>query len=205
LKRGLLVVLFGPSGAGKDVLLREALPNIPGLNRCISATTRPPRPGELPGKDHLYVSEERFTRMIESGDFLEHTRYVGHGYGTPKAWVEDMLASGRDVVLRVEVQGALQLRKLAPEAPSVFLAPPSWDELRRRLEARHTDASESIEERLRVARQEVWEAEHGNGGRPMYDYLIVNDDLKEASRRFEAIVAAERCRAGRADLSYLED
>lgn len=204
MKRGLLVVLFGPSGVGKDVLLREALPSVPGLNRCVSVTTRPPRPGEKDGNDHHYVTEDEFNRMAQAGEFLEYARYVGHGYGTPRAWVQRMLDEGKDVVLRVENQGAIQIRKAFPDAILVFLAPPCWEELRRRLEGRHTETAESIEERLRVARQEVRQAQRGCEGRPLYDYLIVNDDLKEAARCFQSIVISERCRAGRSDLSFLE-
>jgi len=205
LKRGLLFVLFGPSGAGKDVLLREVLPALPRLSRCASVTTRLPRPGEKEGRDHQFVAEDEFDRMVQAGGFLEYARYVGHGYGTPKAWVEEMLNSGLDVVLRVENQGALQIKQVAPEAILIFLAPPSWEELSRRLEERHTESRESIAERLKVARQEVRHAEHGNDGGPIYDYLVVNDDLKRAANCFQSIVMSGRCRAGRANLSFLEE
>jgi len=204
LRRAVLFVLFGPSGVGKDSVLRAVLPRVEGLTRCVSVTTRPPRPGEVEGKDHWYVSEDAFRRMVHAGEFLEWAQYVGHHYGTPRASVEKMIQQGADVVVRVEVQGAEQIRASVADAVLIFLVAPSWEELRRRLDGRRTENSEEIEKRLAMAREEVRRAHCGPKGVPLYDYLVVNDDVERAAAQVTSIITAERLRAGRASLPLLE-
>lgn len=142
--------------------------------------------------------------MSRQGEFLEWAQYVGHHYGTPRAWVERILQEGSDVILRVEVQGAQQIRAAAPDAVLIFLVAPSWEELHRRLSDRGTEGAEEIEKRLAAAREEVRRAHNGPGGTPLYDYLVVNDDLQQAANHLACIITAERLRASRAVLPLLE-
>lgn len=185
----LLLVLSGPSGSGKDSLIgcleRRGLDVV----RIVTVTTRPPRPGEVPGRDYIFVSPEQFERMRAAGDLLEYAEVYGHWYGTPKEPIRQALARGKDVLLRVDVQGARTVRQLCPEAVLVFLTPPSEDELIRRLRARRTESPAELERRLAKVRQELESL-------PIFDYVIVNypDRLEEAAAQFEAIVTAEHLR-----------
>ncbi len=185
----LLLVLSGPSGSGKDSLIgcleRRGLDVV----RIVTVTTRPPRPGEVPGRDYIFVSPEQFERMRAAGDLLEYAEVYGHWYGTPKEPIRQALARGKDVLLRVDVQGARTVRQLCPEAVLVFLTPPSEDELIRRLRARRTESQAELERRLAKVRQELESL-------PIFDYVIVNypDRLEEAAAQFEAIVTAEHLR-----------
>lgn len=189
--RGNLIVLSGPSGVGKDAVLAPLLApesSLPRLRRCITATSRAPRPGEVEGRDYLFLSAEEFASRRETGWFLEHACYAGRSYGTPRAWVEAERAAGNDVLLKIEVQGALQVRAAAPDAVLVFLAPPTLAELERRLRGRDLGADpEDLDRRLAIAREEMRLA-------PRYDYLVVNDRLPEAVERLRAIILAERVR-----------
>ena len=193
-KRASLFVLSGPSGVGKDAVLAplfsvEACP--PRLRRCITATTREPRPGEVEGLDYFFLNHEEFERRMAEGFFLEHASYAGRYYGTPKWWVEAELQGGNDVLLKIDVQGALQVRSQAPEAVLVFIAPPSEEELERRLRGRDPDADpDDLARRLAIAREELALARK-------YDYLVVNDRIEEAVEELRAIVFAERCRIRR--------
>lgn len=189
--RGRLFVLSGPSGVGKDAVLAplfaaETCP--PRLRRCITATTRPPRPGEIEGVDYFFLSREEFERRVGAGHFLEHAEYAGRRYGTPRPWVDAERDGGNDVLLKIEVQGALQVRAAAPEAVLIFLAPPTGAELKRRLRSRDPEAPPAdLARRLEIARTELDLA-----GR--YDYLVVNDRVPEAVVAIRTIVLAERCR-----------
>jgi len=192
--RGSLIVLSGPSGVGKDAVLAplfssESCP--PRLRRCITATTRAPRPGEIEGLDYFFLRREEFEARIGEGFFLEHASYAGRYYGTPKWWVEAEVAGGNDVLLKIDVQGALQVRSLVPEAVLVFIAPPSEEELERRLRGRDSGADPlDLERRLAIAREELALARQ-------YDYLVVNARIEKAVEELRAIVIAERCRVRR--------
>jgi guanylate kinase len=195
---GLLVVLSGPSGVGKDAMLKRVLPTVSGLRRSISVTTRPPRPGEQEGREYFFRSDQEFDRMQAAGELLESAQYLDHRYGTPKAWVEEQRRNGASVVLEIDVQGALQVRRLYPDAILVFVVPPSWEALASRLAQRHTETAPNLEKRLEAAQREL-------KALPRYDYVIVNDNLERAADQLECILQAERCRPGRVDLAALGD
>lgn len=185
--RGNLFVVSGPSGVGKDTLLNAVLSQLEGVVRSVSATTRPPREGEKEGVDYFYLSPTQFEEAIAAGRFLEHARYGENLYGTPKEPVEQKRAQGVDVVLKIEVQGALQVKRACPEAILIFIAPPSLEELERRLTQRGTEDRERIAERLRIAKSELALLPH-------YDYCVVNDSLEKATVHLRAIFLAERLR-----------
>jgi len=194
--QGILFILSGPSGVGKDTVLRHALPHLGNIRRSVSATTRPRRPNERDGEDYFFVTTDAFVHMMETGALLEHAGVVGNLYGTPRAPVLEHLQAGTDVLLEIDVQGAIQVKTNFPEAILIFLAPPSWDELSRRLRARNTEDEAAVAHRLETARQELARADQ-------YEYLVVNDRVEYASARLQAIVTAERCRPFRQDLSGL--
>jgi guanylate kinase len=192
--RRLLVVLTGPSGAGKDSLLDE-MKRLPGRPYAfaITATTRPPRPAERDGVDYHFVSREQFQRMVDNGDLLEHAIVYGQEKGLPKAQVREQLESGHDVLLRTDVQGARYIKSVVPGAVTIFIAPPSDMELERRLRARGGDTDEQVRLRLETARQEVAQARD-------FDHLVVNDDLEKSVAEIERIIAEERSRPGGAPI-----
>jgi guanylate kinase len=181
LPAGRLFVITGPSGVGKGTLIRRLLYRVPGLELSVSATTRPPRPGERDGIDYHFKSDEEFDRLAREGQLLEHATYSGHRYGTPRSEVEPRLAAGKSVVLEIEVQGARQVREAMPEAVQVFIAPPSPDALRKRLESRATDHPEEIERRLSAAEEEL-------AARSEFGHVIVNDDLGRATDELAELV-----------------
>ena len=189
MRKGRLFVVSGPSGAGKSTVLRALLERRKNLQFSVSATTRPPREGEEDGVHYYFLSVDTFREWIEQDAFLEHAAYVGNFYGTPRKYVEEALDQGNDVVLDIEVQGAAQVRQREPEAVHIFIAPPSWEELERRLRSRGTDTPERIQERLSRARVEFVSAR-------AYDYLVVNDALDTAVEELDAIMTAEHCRPG---------
>ncbi len=187
---GVVFIVSAPSGAGKTTLTRKVLSDYPDMSLSVSCTTRDPRAGEIPGKDYHFVSEAVFKRMLAAGDFAEWAEVHGKLYGTPRRLLEGQLRRGRDVLLDIDVQGARQIKKHFLSAVSIFVLPPSLDELRRRLAARGTDARKTIEQRWRNARHEIQEIQG-------YDYFILNRDVKEAVRRLAAIIAAERLKVCR--------
>lgn len=198
-ERGKLIVISGPSGAGKSTVVFKAMAERQDCCFSTSVTTRSPRPGEVDGREYFFIDRERFDEMVRGDELLEHATYVSNSYGTPRAYVEDKLRAGMNVLLDIEVQGARQVRGKMPEAVTVFIVPPSLEELRRRLEGRGTESAEVIEGRLARARQEYAEAD-------IYDYLIVNDDPDQAARELSAIILAEHCRfSGRADYLKLNE
>ena len=191
--KGKLIVISGPSGAGKSTVAFKAMEGRDDLCFSTSVTTRQPRPGEVDGREYFFIQAQEFIRMIDNDELLEHAQYVSNFYGTPRKYVEEMLASGKNVLLDIEVQGARQVREKMPEAVMIFFVPPSLEELERRLVGRGTDSPEVIRSRLERARQEYKEAD-------VYDYIIVNDDVDRAAAELSAIILAEHCRA--ADRRY---
>ena len=189
-RKGMLLVISGPSGAGKGTLYNRVLKADDSITFSVSYTTRGPRPGEADGKDYCFVTEEKFREMLDRDGFLEHANVHGHLYGTPRQPVLDALEAGRSVMLDIDPQGALQVMDKMPECVSVFILPPSFSELRRRLEGRGTETREEIERRLNNARGEV-------ALMNKYQYLVVNDDLEVAYQTLQGIVDAEKQRSCR--------
>lgn len=185
-RKGILIVFSGPSGSGKGTVLAQYLKEHSEAAFSVSATTRKPRPGETDGVDYHFVSRERFLEMIQSGEILEYTQYNGNYYGSPAGPIRRELDAGRDVILEIEVDGAAQVREKFPEALLIFVLPPSFAELERRLTGRGTESREEIEGRLAAARREIKEA-----GR--YDYILVNDDVQETAQRLSGLIKAGRC------------
>jgi len=190
-RRGLMLVLSSPSGAGKTTISRKLLEGEADLSLSISVTTRPPRPGEIDGKDYIFLAAERFDAMVSGGELLEHAVVFGHKYGTPKAPVEQALAAGRDVLFDIDWQGTQQLdQEMRGDLVSIFILPPSTKELERRLYARAQDSEEVVRGRMAKAADEMshW-AE--------YDYIVVNDAIDRSLSEVEAILMAERLRRQR--------
>ena len=180
-ERGVLLVLSGPSGVGKSTVIHKLMDLRGKMEFSVSATTRAPRPGEVDGVDYFFVSRERFQRMIEEEELLEHAEFVGNCYGTPKSQVLERLEQGITVVLDIEVQGAAQVKERMPEALTVFIAPPSLAILEQRLRGRGTENEETIASRLIRAREELELA-------PTYEYTVVNDDADRAARELGEIL-----------------
>ena len=186
-EKGKLIVISGPSGAGKSTVVFKAIEGRDDICFSTSVTTRKPRPGETDGKEYFFVDLDRFKEMVENDELLEHAEYVANSYGTPRAYVEKKMEAGLNVLLDIEVQGARQVRDKMPDAVMIFVAPPSLEELERRLRGRGTDTERAIEARLIRAQQEFAEAD-------FYDYLIINDDADKAARELNAIIDASHCR-----------
>ncbi len=181
------MAVSGFSGAGKGTIMKKMLEKYPHYALSVSATTRQPREGEQEGVDYFYKSEEEFQRMIENEELLEYAGYVGHYYGTPKAYVEKMLESGRNVLLEIEVQGALKVKEKNPDMLLAFVVAPSVEEIRNRLNGRGTESKQVIEERMAQIKREVQII-------PKYDYLIVNEDVDRSVEVLNNIVESERCK-----------
>jgi guanylate kinase len=194
--RGILFVLSGPSGVGKDSVLHHLLtaegaaPWIGGIWKCVTATTRAPRPGEVDGVDYHFWDATHFKQQVERNALLEWAEVFGHLYGTPRGWVDERLATGDDVILKIDVQGGLQAKERRPDAVMIFLLPPSREELERRLRQRLTDTEAQIARRQKDAHFELSKAR-------LYDYLVVNDNLETAVTQVGSIIVAERCRTAR--------
>ena len=188
-KRGKLFVISGPSGAGKSTVVFKAMEGREDYCFSTSVTTRKPRPGEVDGREYFFIDRDRFSEMVLRNELLEHAEYVSNSYGTPRAYVEEQLGAGFDVILDIEIQGARQVHEKMPEAVMIFIAPPTLEELERRLVNRGTDTAEAIRGRLARARQEYAEAD-------FYSYIIVNDDADTAAAELASIITAEHCRFG---------
>ncbi|MDI3538343.1 MAG: guanylate kinase [Bacillota bacterium] len=188
--KGLLVVLSGPSGAGKGTVCQLLRQRNPHLAYSVSATTRSPRPGEKHGVNYFFLKREEFEAWRDRGEFLEWAEFCGNLYGTPRSYVEERLASGQDVLLEIETQGALQIRASFPTGVFIFLLPPSWAELKARIIQRGTESEEERRRRLAKAESEIAMLR-------AYDYLVINDRVEQAVARVEAILMAEHARVNR--------
>lgn len=189
-KKGLLFVVSAPAGCGKDTILEQLFKKTSNAAYSVSATTRAPRPGEIDGVHYYFLTRERFKEMIDNGEVLEYTEYCGNYYGTPKKGVEELLRQGRDVILKIETEGAMNIRRLYPEACLVFILPPSMEVLKARLKNRGTETEETIERRTKQAYSELSAAVN-------YDYFVVNDELSEAVDDLSAVIRAEKLRRER--------
>lgn len=191
-KRGILLVVSGFSGAGKGTLMKELLHRYENYALSVSATTRKPREGEEEGREYFFKTREEFEQMIADGELIEYACYVGNYYGTPKAYVEQKLEEGRDVILEIEIQGARKVKERFPDTVLLFVSPPSAEELRRRLTKRGTESPEVIENRLSRAVEEA-------DGIEDYDYFVINDDLDACVEHVNRIVRCERSRSSRCE------
>ena len=183
-QQGILVVVSGFSGAGKGTLMKELLKRYDNYALSVSATTRQPREGEKDGEDYFFVNREYFQQMIEEGRLVEYAQYVNHYYGTPRDYVEKKMAEGKDVILEIEIQGALKVKKRFPEALLIFVTPPSAGELRRRLVGRGTETIEVINARLRRAAEEA-------SGMEAYDYLLINDEIDACVEQMHQLITLQ--------------
>ena len=183
-QQGILVVVSGFSGAGKGTLMKELLKRYDNYALSVSATTRQPREGEKDGEDYFFVSREYFQQMIEDGRLVEYAQYVNHYYGTPRDYVEKKMAEGKDVILEIEIQGALKVKKRFPDALLIFVTPPSAGELRRRLVGRGTETIEVINARLRRAAEEA-------SGMESYDYLLINDEIDACVEQMHQLITLQ--------------
>jgi guanylate kinase len=181
LRRGLLVVISGPSGVGKDTVIHRLLELDPRLVYSVSGTTRRPRPGEKPDENYTFLSREQFQELVSKGAFLEHATYNGNLYGTFRERVERARDAGHDVVLKIDVQGAEQVRGLVPDAVSVFVVAPSEAELERRRVQRGSESQHDLESRREIAAREMAQASH-------YDHVVTNDDVERAAREIEGVI-----------------
>ncbi len=193
-KEGLLIVVSGPSGVGKGTVCSALRKRMPELTYSVSATTRAPREGEKEGVNYFFKSVPEFKKMIENDELIEWAQYVGNYYGTPRRFVEETLRAGKDILLEIEVQGALQVRQRFPEGIFIFLMPPTLEELKKRIRHRGTETEESLASRLGVAEDEFRLIHH-------YDYVVINDVVEKACERIQAIITAEHCRKDRLILS----
>lgn len=187
---GLLIVLSGPSGAGKGTLCQALLADLPEVHYSISVTTRPPRPGESEGVNYYYVQKDVFETMLADGEFLEWAKVYDNYYGTPKKHVMSILERGEDIILEIDIQGAMQVRKNFPQGVFIFIIPPSINELKDRITKRGTDSAEVINKRLSCVHQELSYVSE-------YDYVVVNDTIQNAISKLKAIITAEKCRPHR--------
>ena len=187
MSKGRSFIISGPSGVGKSTVLKGLMEKRKNLYFSVSATTRQPRPGEEDGVHYHFLTMDTFREWIAQDEFLEHAEFVGNCYGTPKKYVYEAMDRGQDVILDIEVQGAMQVAEKMPEVVRIFIAPPSWAELERRLTARGTDTPEKIQGRLARAKEEVKLA-------GTYDYFVINDSVDNAVRELNAIMTAEHCK-----------
>ena len=190
-QKGLLIVISGPSGCGKGTICKELRARHPEIKVSVSTTTREIRAGEVEGRDYRYISKDEFERQVQEGEFLEYARiYSGNYYGTPKKYVKETLMAGDDLILEIDIQGALQVKEKFEEGVFIFLVPPSMEELHRRLVQRGRETPELIMERFKSAYEEMNFINR-------YNYVVTNDKVDEAIKKIEAIIAAEKCRVVR--------
>ena len=187
MKKGKTFIICGPSGVGKGTVVAKLLASDPALYFSVSATTRAPRAGEEDGVHYHFLTREKFEEWIAAGDFLEHAEYVGNLYGTPRIYVDQAMEQGRDVLLDIEIQGAAQVREKRPGVVRIYVAPPNWEELERRLVGRGTEDMEKVRSRLARGKEEFSAAKD-------FDYLVINDTVDHAVEELQAIMLAEHCR-----------
>lgn len=197
-RKGLLFVVSAPSGAGKTTLCKELVNLVPGLRHSISYTTRKPRPNEVHGREYYFVDEATFQAMVARNEFAEWAPVYGNLYGTPRSGLAELMDRGLDVLLEIDAQGAMQIKKKYEDGVYIYILPPSLEALRARLLQRGSDSPEEIARRLQKAREEVWSYRE-------YSYIVRNDDMKQALKELEAIVLAERTRTKRLDIAWLEE
>lgn len=191
LNKGLLVVISGPSGAGKGTLCKALLNKSNNIIYSISCTTRKPRNGEIEGVNYFFKNKEEFKQMISNNEFLEHAEVYDNFYGTPRSFVEKNLNDGKDVILEIDIQGALKVQEKFKEAVFIFIMPPSMEELKSRIVKRGSETEESLNKRFGSAFEEI-------NYISKYNYIVINDEIEEATKRLESIIIAEKCRIDRA-------
>lgn len=189
-RKGILFVLSGPSGVGKGTVRKRLFEQTEGLKYSISVTTRNKRPGEKDGVDYFFKTPEAFEKLIDENKLLEHAKYVDNYYGTPRAYVEDMLDKGYDVFLEIEVQGALQVKENFSEGVFIFLSPPNFAALKKRITGRGTESNELVNNRLTQAKKEMTMVD-------AYDYVVINDRVDQAVNKIQAIIQSEHCKQAR--------
>lgn len=186
-RKGLLIILSGPSGTGKGTVLKLIKESCHNIKLSVSATTRAPREGEVDGVNYFFKTQQEFERMILNHEFAEWVKYCENYYGTPKKWIEDRINEGFDVILEIEVEGALNIKKQFPDCVTIFMLPPSFEELRHRIVARGTENIEVIEKRLNKARKEFNFADK-------YDYVCINNTIEDSVREINSIILSEKLR-----------
>ena len=196
-RRGILFIISAPSGTGKTTLCKQLATNLPGLWHSISYTTRKPRPGEEHGREYYFIGEQPFRDMIERNEFVEWAHVYGHLYGTPRKSLDEKIEQGFDVLLEIDVQGAMQVKKRFEDSVSIFILPPSMAALRARLQTRASDTAEEIQRRLNKVKEEVWSYRE-------YAYIVRNEDLDRSLRDLESIFWSERLKTKRLNMSWLE-
>lgn len=195
-ERGSLIVVSGPSGSGKGTVIQDFLKHNDKAWLSISCTSRDPRPGDVPNESYFFISREEFEERIELGEFLEYAEYNGNYYGTPKEHIEEKLKKGIDVILEIEVQGALKVKESVPEAICIFIMPPTMKELKKRLVGRGTESKDKVLERFKTAYKEINQIAN-------YNYVVTNDTIEQASEKISAILLSEKCRVDRIEQVYL--
>lgn len=195
-ERGNLVVISGPSGAGKGSIIQEVIKNNDHIWLSVSMTSRKIRGQEVEGKEYYFITREEFEAKIAHGEMLEYTEYSGNYYGTPRGKINEHLESGQDVILEIEIEGALNIKKMLPDTIFIFIMPPSMQELKKRLENRKTETEDKIIRRFKRAYQEINEV-------TKYNYVVVNDELEQAVSKVKSILLAERCRVDRIEEVYV--
>lgn len=197
-RRGILFIISAPSGTGKTTLCKQLTASIPGLWHSVSYTTRTPRPGEEHGREYFFIEEKRFQEMIDRHEFVEWAQVYGHLYGTPRKSLAEKIEQGIDVLLEIDVQGALQVKKKFDDAVLVFILPPSMTVLRTRLQTRASDSPEEIQRRLHKVKEEVWNYRE-------YTYIVRNDDLTRSLHDLENVFLAERLKTKRMEMTWIEN
>lgn len=199
-ERGILIVVSGFSGSGKGTIMKEIMRRYDNYALSVSATTRKPRPGEEEGREYFFRSTEEFEKMIAKDELIEYARYVDNYYGTPRAYVEEQLDAGKDVILEIEIQGALKVKEKFPDTLLLFVTPPTAEELRRRLVGRGTETMDVIDFRMKRAKEEAL-------GMDRYDYLIINDVLEDCVREMHQIIQGEHRRSfrNRTFIEYMKE